>query len=179
MRGATYDPANMNRADQLGIKRIGDIVLAHLSRAPAGSVEKTIVDGKIDVGEQRRHGLEALEQRRQLARIGWLGGNLNDFLDFKFSVRSSVASIRAMPQPDRTGKILQRCHHTDKTVSLRRIVRRAQLKHHLLFRTQVQALKVTPLAEIPDVQAVPVLAAQQQFRIHAVSLPCSACPTRW
>ena len=73
-----------------------------------------------------------------------------------------------MPQPDGTGKILQRCNHTDKAISLRRIVRRAQFKDHLLFCTQVQALKMAPLAEIPYMQAVTVLAAEQQFRIHAV-----------
>src|SRR6202034_1082358 len=41
-------------------------------------------------------------------------------------------------------------------------------KDHLLFCTQVQALKMAPLAEIPYMQAVTVLAAEQQFRIHAV-----------
>src|ERR1700733_10851739 len=73
-----------------------------------------------------------------------------------------------MPQPDGTGKIFQRSTHTHTTITLRRLVRRAQFKHHLLFCTQVQALKMAPLAEIPYMQAVTVLAAEQQLRIHAV-----------
>jgi hypothetical protein len=92
MRCATHDPANMHRADQLGIKGIGNIVLPHFSRAPAGSVEKSIIDRQIDVRKQRWHGFEALQQRRQLARIGWFSRNLNDFFHFKFSVRPSVRS---------------------------------------------------------------------------------------
>src|SRR5271170_216980 len=124
MRGATYDAANVYRANQFGIKRIGDIILAHFSRAPAGSVQKAIIHRKIDIRKQRRHGFEALQQRRQLARFRGLSRNLDDFLYLEFPVRSST---RAMPQPDGTGKILQRYNHTDKTVSLRGIVGRAQL----------------------------------------------------
>src|ERR1700733_6118242 len=37
-----------------------------------------------------------------------------------------------------------------------------------MLRTQIQALKMAAFAEIPYMQAVPVLAAQQQFRIDSV-----------
>ena len=47
-------------------------------------------------------------------------------------------------------------------------MRRPQLEHHLLLRAQIQLLHVAPAAQIPDVQLVAVLAAQQQLRVDAV-----------
>jgi hypothetical protein len=49
MRRPTYDPTNVHRANQLGIKRIRDVVLAHLSRTPARSVEEAIINREVDV----------------------------------------------------------------------------------------------------------------------------------
>src|SRR5580704_12396052 len=73
-----------------------------------------------------------------------------------------------MPQPDGTGKIFQRCYDSDKTIGLRRIMRCAQLKHHLLLSPQIQGLKMFAFAQIPYMQVVPVLSAEQQLGIHSV-----------
>src|ERR1700734_1627656 len=82
-----------------------------------------------------------------------------------FSVRCFV---RPMPQPNGARKIFQRCNHSNEAVRFGRIVSRAQLQNHLLLRAEVHCLNVTPLAQIPEVKAVSVLACQQQLRIHAI-----------
>jgi putative hydrolase of the HAD superfamily len=46
--------------------------LFELAGAPAGDVEILVVEREIDVGDERRHGLEAFEERRQLR---WIGRN--------------------------------------------------------------------------------------------------------
>ena len=45
-----------------------------------------IVEREIDVGHERRHGLEALEERRQLFRIGGLGRDFDHLLDRPLAV---------------------------------------------------------------------------------------------
>ena len=82
------DAAEPDGADLLRIERIADVVLDELARAPARDVQKTIVDRQIDVGDERRHRLEPLQNRRQLLRIGGLGGNLDHLLDCPLAVRS-------------------------------------------------------------------------------------------
>src|SRR5580698_7729991 len=47
-------------------------------------------------------------------------------------------------------------------------MRGTQLKNHLLFGPQVQRLQMTTLTEIPDMQTMSVLTAQQQLGIHTV-----------
>ena len=120
--------------------------------------------------------LKPLQQRRQLFRIGRLGGNFDHFPDRPFAV---LAVVLAIPHPDRRRKIFQRNHHADETVSLVGIVRRPQFQHHLLLRTQIEFLQMTALGQIPDVQLVAVFAGQQHLRIHALLSPCWAFPIRW
>ena len=57
-----------------GLRRIADIVLAHLAGAPAGDVEKLVVHGQVDIGHQRRHCAKALQKRRQLVFRRGSGG---------------------------------------------------------------------------------------------------------
>ena len=61
MRGPPDDAADVNRAGQLRMERIGDVVLPHLPGAPAGDVEEPVVERELDVGDERRHRLEVLE----------------------------------------------------------------------------------------------------------------------
>ena len=55
----------MNRTGQFRVEGIRDIVLAHLAGAAAGGIEKAVVHREIDIGDERRHGTEALQERRQ------------------------------------------------------------------------------------------------------------------
>jgi hypothetical protein len=72
------------------------------------------------------------------------------------------------PHPDRRREILERDDHADEPVRLLRIVGRPQLQHHLLFRSEVELLKVDALVEVPDVQLVTVLAGEEQLGVDAV-----------
>ena len=156
MRRPSHDPAQMHAARLLRLEWIRNIVLPNLACAPAGSVQIAIINREIDVGQQRRNRLEALQKRRQLSRIGRLCGNFNHLLN-------RPASVRPMPQPDRTRQIFQRYHNAVESISLGRIVRRTELKHHLLLRAHVLRLQVPPFAQIPEVHPVAVFLAEQQL----------------
>ena len=77
-------------------------------------------------------------------------------------------SSPSMPQPDRGGQVLDADHHADEAVLLGRVVGRAQLQRHLVLVTQVNGLHVGPGLHVPEVQPVPVLAAEQQVGDDAV-----------
>jgi hypothetical protein len=79
--GARHDTAEAHLADEPRVVRIADVVLLEVARAPARDVEEAIVEREVDVGDERRDGLEALEERRQLRRVGGLGGDGDDLLD--------------------------------------------------------------------------------------------------
>ena len=93
MWGLPHDAADMDRARFLRMKAIRDVVLQHFARAPARDVEKSIVQGEVDVGDQRRHRLESLSQRRESFGIGRLGRNFNDLLNLP-------RTILPVPEPD-------------------------------------------------------------------------------
>ena len=88
VRRAADDAAEPDRADLLRLERVADVVLDELARAPARHVEIPVVEREVDVGHERRHGLESLQERRQLLRIGGLRGNLDDLLDRPLAVRA-------------------------------------------------------------------------------------------
>src|SRR4029077_7338124 len=52
VRAVLDDAADPDRAGELGLSRIGHVVLAQLSRAPAGDVEETVIERKVDVCDQ-------------------------------------------------------------------------------------------------------------------------------
>ena len=56
-----HNPSEMDRAREFGIKGIGDIVLAHFAGAPTRHVEEAVIEGEIDVGDQRRYGFKPLQ----------------------------------------------------------------------------------------------------------------------
>src|SRR5262252_3530564 len=65
VRRTANDAAEVDRAGLPRSGRIGDVVLDELTCSPARYIEEAVVERQIDVGHQRRHGLEALKQRRQ------------------------------------------------------------------------------------------------------------------
>src|SRR5438045_6406612 len=81
MSSAAHDAARMYGANPLRMEWIGNIVLDKFSRSPARCIEVAVIDGKIDVGQQRSHGLEAFQDVWELRRIGRLCGNFNDLLN--------------------------------------------------------------------------------------------------
>ena len=74
----------------------------------------------------------------------------------------------ALPQPDRGGQVGRRGDDADEPVRLRRVVRRPQLEHHLVLGPEVDLLHVLARLEVPDVQPVAVLVAEQQLADQAV-----------
>ena len=156
MAGARDDPADPHLAGELGIERVGDVVLLQVAGAPARHIEKAVVHRKIDVGDQRRAGAEALEHRRQHVGARRLGRDADDLLH-----RPLVAV--AIPGPDRGREILQADHAVHEAVCLGRVVRRAQLEHQLMLLAEVDLLQVLALGEIPEVQLAAVLAAEQHL----------------
>lgn len=142
-------------------KRIGHVVLQHLSGPPAGDVEKPIIKGEVDVSDQGRHSFETLEQGRELFGISRLGGDLDNLADLPFAGF-------VVPKPDRGTQILQRNHYTNEPVGFPWIMSRPHLEDHLLLLAQIKRLHVTPLAQVPDVQVVSVSALKELFRHDAV-----------
>ena len=97
---------------------------------------------------------------RQL-RVGGLGRD-RDHL-----VRGPRVAV-AVPAPDRRRQVLGRHHHPDEPPRRLGVVRRAQLQHHLVLRAEVDGLQMPALGEVPEVQRVAVLLAQQQLGHDAV-----------
>ena len=73
---------------------IRDIVLLQFARAPAGDVKKAIVEGEIDVGNQRGNRLETLKERRKKLRIGRFGGNLDNLLNLILRFVCATAKLK-------------------------------------------------------------------------------------
>ncbi len=109
--------------------------------------------------------LKPLQQRRQLFRIGRLGGNFNHLADCPLAV---LATVLAIPHPDGGRKVFQGDDHADESEGLLGIVRGPKFEHHLLLRAQVNFLQMAALVQIPDVQFVAVLSGQQQLRVDTV-----------
>ena len=161
MRRPRDDAADADLAGELRVERIGHVVLLQVAGAPAGDVEEAVVHRQIDVGDERRHRLEALEQRRQLILARRLGRNLDDLLHRPF-----VAV--AVPGPDRGGEVLEADHAIDEAIGLGRVVRRTQLEDQLVFVAEVDGLQVLALVQVPEVQAAAVFRAEQDLGDEAV-----------
>ena len=105
--------------------------------------------------------LNPLKQRGEFLGIGWLRRDLDDFLNLP-------CSVLPMPEPNRGAQILERDDDTCKSVCLRRVVRRAHLKNHLVLLAEVKRLNMAPLAQIPNMQLMTVSALQELFGNDAV-----------
>ena len=161
VRDAAGDAAEPDRADLAGVRRIAHVVLLELAGAPAGDVEELVIHGQVDVADQRRHRPERLERGRQRVRVGGLGRDGDHLV-------GTPAAVLAAPPPHRGGQVVGADHHADEAPGLLGVVRRAQLKDHLVLLAEVDRLQVLARRQVPEVQCVPVLAAQQQFGVDPV-----------
>ncbi len=119
-------------------ERIRHVVLLKFAGSPAGDVQIAIVERKVDVRDEWRHSFERLQQRAaDDSAIGRLGWDLDYLPHLEFTVTVLIVPI---PEPNRRREILQRSHDAHKSVLLRRIVRRAQLEHHLLLGPEIEHL---------------------------------------
>ena len=82
--------------------------------------------------------------------------------------RRHGAVLGALPQPHGGRQVGGRGDDADEAVALVRVVRRAQLEHHLVLRPEVDLLHVPARREVPDVELVAVLVAEQQLADQAV-----------
>ena len=112
-----------------------------------------------------------------LSRGGSCAGSAGS-AGISMTFRIMPGSTVPIPGPDRGRQVLQARNGASEPVGLGWVVRRPQLEHHLIFRTELELLDVSPLMQIPHVQGIAVLARQQQLRVDAVLRPFAACPTR-
>ncbi len=159
--GLASDPADVDRSDECGVHRITDVVLTHLPRAPAGNVEEPVVQGQVNVGDQRRHRSEALEQWRQIIGICGLGRDCRGLLRVELTVLPP-------PRPDRALEVGGVDDDAAEAVLTGRVVGWPHLQGHLVILTEVDGLHVASTAQIPEVEAVTVLVAEQVFGDDAV-----------
>jgi hypothetical protein len=85
---AAHDAAQSKRADLLRLERVADVVLDELAGPPTRHIQIPVVDRQIDIGYERCHGLEPLQERRQLLRVGGLRGNRDDLLEPRLQARN-------------------------------------------------------------------------------------------
>ena len=69
----------------------------------------------------------------------------------------------AVPAPHRGGQVRRRDHDADESPGRLGVVRGPQLQHHLVLGAEVDRLQVPALGEVPEVELVAVLLAEQQF----------------
>src|SRR5579883_2134565 len=156
VRGPRHDAAETQGAGEPRLVWVGNVVLLEIARAPTGDVKKLVVDREVDVGDQRRAGLEVFERRRQAIRVRRFGGNLDNLLDRPF------AAV-AVPDPDGGRQVLQADDAVDETIGLGRVMGGPQLEDELVLLAEVDLLKMAALVEIPEMQLAPVFAAEQKF----------------
>ena len=153
----------MDRARKLRLPRLGDVVLPHLAGSPAGDVQEAVVHGKVDVGHQRRHCAEPLQERRQLVlgrRLGRDGRRLFDVELAAFAPPgpngpSRFVSTTTPRKPySRTGSCAGRT-----------------LQRHLMVGAEIDRLDVAPGPQIPKVDVVAMLFASRS----SGTIPFSNC----
>src|SRR5436190_16547150 len=66
--GLANDSAQVHRSGFTRVEWVGNIELQKLAGPEAGNVQEAVVEGEIDVRNQRRDRFEALQQRRQQGR---------------------------------------------------------------------------------------------------------------
>ncbi len=161
VRRAAHDAADAHRPREHRVVRIRHVVLAHLAGAPARHVEEAIIERQVDVGHERRHGAESLQQRRQFVGRGRLGRDRRGLLHMELAAF-------APPGPDRAFEIRRVDHDADEPVFAHRVVRGPHLERHLVMRAEIDRLHVAPRAQVPEMQPVPVLVREQVLGDDAV-----------
>jgi hypothetical protein len=155
---AACDAADADRSGELRILRIADIVLTHLAGAPAGDVEKLVIHGEVDVGDQRRHCAKPLQQRRQLLLRRGLGWDRRGLLDVK------LAAL-APPGPDRAFEICGVDHDAQKAVLANGIMRGTDFQRHLVVGAEIDRLDIAAIPQVPEMDPVAVF-VREEIRRH-------------
>src|SRR3954465_5485157 len=127
---------------------VGDVVLAHLSRSPAGDVQEAVVEREVDVRYQWWDGSETLQKRGKVLGVCGFGRDVYDLAD------GPRAVILAVPQPDRSRQVFEADDDADEAVRFGRVVGRPQFQDYLILLAQVQGLQVLAAPEVPHVQVV-------------------------
>src|SRR5262245_48567934 len=91
---ARDNAADAHLAGELRVERVGYVVLLQVAGTPARHVKEPVIHREVDIGYQRRAGLEALEHRRKMLGIGRLRRYGDDLARRPFPVF-------AEPGPDR------------------------------------------------------------------------------
>ena len=89
---------------------------------------------------------------------------------------SSPSRCHRQTEADRSAV---RDHDADEAPGRLGVVRGPQLQHHLVLGAEVDRLQVPALGEVPEVQRVAVLLAEQQLAARRRPRSSTACPTRW
>ena len=155
MFGTACDAAQLDLAGQLGVHRVGDIVLMHLAQPPAGDIEIFVVQAQVDIGDQRRHGLEPLQQGRQVLCFFGARVDGDGLLGLPFAI--------VVPPPCEDGPLQVGGvdHHAAETIRLGRVMGGPDFQRHLVVFAQVDGLDVLALAQVPEVDRVAVFVAEQ------------------
>jgi hypothetical protein len=160
MRRPLDDAAQVHRACLARVLGVADVVLLQLARAEARDVEPAVVDGEVDVGDERRHRAEGLERRRELGGVGGLGGDRDRLL------RRPLVALAA-PEPHRGGEVLDADHDADEAPRLARVVGGPQLEHHLVLVAEIDPLHELALGEAPEVEVVAEAPPEQVLGVQA------------
>ena len=99
----------MHRAGKPRLTRIGDIVLAHLAGAAAGGIEKAVVHREIDIGDERRHGTEALQERRQPILFRGFGRGRRRLLDVERAAFTPIEPSRLVVSTTKPYSFIESC----------------------------------------------------------------------
>src|SRR5262249_16986158 len=115
----------------------------------------------VDVGDERRARLEALEHRRQLVRPRRLGRDLGHLF-----YRPPAAL--AEPGPDRGPEGLPAHPAIYETTRFGGIARGPQLEHELVLIAEIDGLQVLAAVQIPEMQLPAVFGAEQNLGDEAL-----------
>ena len=140
----------MRRACELRLSRLGDVILAHLTGAPARDIKEAVIHGEIDVRDKGRDCSKPLKNWWQLLFRRWLRRDRRRFLDVKLAAFSP-------PGPDRAFKVRRVDNDAQEAVFAHGIVRRAHLEHHLMVGAEIDGLNVAPCSQIPEMDAMTIL----------------------
>ena len=151
--GFARDAAQLYLARQNRVHRVADVILMHLSKAPAGDIEVFVIKAQVDVGDQRRHRAKAFQKLGQILWVFWTRINGDDLFGLPFAV------VGTPPCKDRALQVGGIHHNTTEAIGLGRIMRRADFQRHLIVFTKVDGLNVLARTQIPEVDRVAVFIA--------------------
>ena len=161
MRRLADNAAQLHHPGQGRVKGVGNIILPQFPGTPAGYIQEPVIQGQIQIGNQRRHLAQGFQGRRQQFRIGRFRRHLDDFGD-------GPLAILLIPGPNRGRQVGGIDHYADEPVGLGRVMGRAQFQHHLILLAQIHLLQVAAAAQVPEVYLMAVVAVDDMLQGGAV-----------